>query len=31
MNDWSPWIITEDIFELATETQVDAFLVAAHA
>ena len=28
-NDWSPWTITEDIFELTTETQVDAFLEIA--
>lgn len=28
-NDWSPWTITEDIYELTTETQVDAFLEIA--
>jgi hypothetical protein len=24
-NDWSPWTVTEDVFELTTEAQVDAF------
>ena len=28
-NDWSPWTVTEDVFELTTETQVDAFLEIA--
>ena len=28
-NDWSPWIVTEDVFELTTEAQVDAFLEIA--
>jgi len=28
-NDWSPWTITEDIYELTTETQVNAFLEIA--
>jgi hypothetical protein len=28
-NDWSPWTVTEDVFELTTESQVDAFLEIA--
>ncbi len=28
-NEWSPWTVTEDVFELTTETQVDAFLEIA--
>ena len=28
-NDWSPWTVTEDVFELTTEAQVDAFLQIA--
>ena len=28
-NDWSPWSVTEDKFELTTESQVDAFLEIA--
>jgi hypothetical protein len=28
-NDWSPWTVTEDVFELTTEAQVDAFLEIA--
>ena len=28
-NDWSPWTVTEDVFELKTEAQVDAFLEIA--
>jgi len=28
-NDWSPWTVTEDVFELTTEAQVDAFLERA--
>jgi len=28
-NDWSPWTVTEDVFELTIEAQVDAFLEIA--
>ena len=28
-NDWSPWTVTEDKFELTSESQVDAFLEIA--
>jgi hypothetical protein len=28
-NDWSPWIVTEDAFELTLEAPVDAFLEIA--
>jgi len=28
-NDWSPWTVTEDVFELTTKAQVDAFLEIA--
>jgi len=28
-NEWSPWIVTEDKFELKTEPQVYAFLEIA--
>ncbi len=28
-NDWSPWTITEEIFDLSTETQLEAFLEIA--
>ena len=28
-NDWSSWTVTEDVFELTTEAQADAFLEIA--
>ena len=28
-NDWSPWTVTVEVFELTTEAQVDAFLKIA--
>jgi hypothetical protein len=28
-NDWSPWTVAEDAFELTTEAHVDAFLEIA--
>ena len=28
-NEWSPWTVTEEVFELTTEKQVNAFLQIA--